>query len=647
MKRLLAISTATLLFFSCSHSAPVTLTEDAETYTLNNGIVAARVSKVTGDLVSLRYGDKEMFATGLTPDQVIEAKCSSNPDNPNWDTPTISGKAHGYWSHDAMGIRGSEPAVPSVTINPSSNGGKRGEVSVKAVSHGRRLGTGPGTNPALGDLAVDIEIRYTLEKGMSGVYTYCIFNHPAEYPLAQFGEARYCAKLAPTFDWMSVDKDVDFHYPKEHNAGDKYVYTANQTENPAFGWSSTTDNVGLFFINPSMEYMSGGPTKIEFLGHRNTSMEAEGCVLNYWRSSHYGGAEANMAEGEDWSKIIGPFLIYANSGEGHEAIYADAKAQAAKEQEKWPYSWVKGVDYPKAEERAEVRGHISIDDPYVSVPYTNFHVGLAAPQYISAREEGAPAVTVTWQRDAKHYQFWTLADGNGTFSIPKVRPGSYTLYAFADGVLGEFAKVDVEVPQGGVLDLGELKWTPIRKGEQAFEIGIPNRNGSEFYGFDQRRDPEITIKYATFFPEDINYTVGESDCSKDWFYIQVPHNTNPEAKSLPFFGVREEGRATPYVINFDLKQKPESACAVIRLALCGTSSRYLEVNVNGKDLGQWALAQTGDGVITRHGSHGIWHEEEFSFDASLLRQGTNRLVITVPEGSLNTGIVYDYLRLEI
>lgn len=93
-----------------------------------------------------------------------------------------------------------------------------------------------------------------------------------------------------------------FYYPKDLQTGDKYVFTALQSKNPAFGWSSTTYNVGLFFINPSMEYMSGGPTKVEFLGHRDTNQQAAPCVLNYWRSSHYGGAEVNVAAGEQWTK---------------------------------------------------------------------------------------------------------------------------------------------------------------------------------------------------------------------------------------------------------------------------------------------------------------------------------------------------------
>ena len=64
-----------------------------------------------------------------------------------------------------MGVRGSAPAIPSVTIDPGRNGGRIAEVSVKAISGGRKMGTGPGAGPD-GQFVSDIEIRYTLERGL-------------------------------------------------------------------------------------------------------------------------------------------------------------------------------------------------------------------------------------------------------------------------------------------------------------------------------------------------------------------------------------------------------------------------------------------------------------------------------------------------
>ena len=634
---------AVLLLAGCSSSPEVTLKEDAETYTLDNGIICARVSKVTGDLVSLRYNGTEMLATTLQPDFIPEPQGDSPADNPNWRNPSISGRAHAYWSHDAMGVRGSAPAIPSVTIDPGRNGGRIAEVSVKAISGGRKMGTGPGAGPD-GQFVSDIEIRYTLERGSSGIYTYSIFEHTPQYPLTQLGEARFCAKLAPFFDWMSVDKDRNFHYPKDLHAGDKYIYTALQSANPAFGWSSTTENLGLFFINPSMEYLSGGPTKVEFLGHRDTNEAAAPCILNYWRSSHYGGAELNVAEGEQWTKVVGPFFIYANSGSGPQDIYEDARERAEVEAARWPYDWVEGVDYPKKEDRSAVSGRLVLDDPGAAQEFTNLNVGLTAPAYISPRPAGSPQAVTDWQRDAKFYQFWTVGDSDGSFRIENVRPGKYCLHAFTDGVLGEYV-TEVSVGKGEKLDLGTLDWKPLRYGRQLWEIGVPNRNGSEFYMAGEFDDPEISLAYAELFPDDVTFTIGKSDWSRDWFFQHVPHNTDPEAEALPFYGVRSIGRATPYTIVFETDGKAEGQ-AVLRLAICGTGTRSIGVSVNGRKAGEIDGLQ-GDGVITRHGRQGIWYERDFRFDASLLEAGTNTLTLTVPEGPVNNGIIYDYIRLEL
>ena len=433
---------------------------------------------------------------------------------------------------------------------------------------------------------------------------------------------------------MSVDKSVDFHYPADHYAGDKYVYTAVQSENPAFGWSSTTDSIGFYILNPSMEYMSGGPTKVEFMGHRDTNPVAAPCVLNYWRSSHYGGAEVAVAEGERWEKVIGPFVIYLNSGSDHAGLYADARAKAAEEAAKWPYEWVSADAYAPSSERAEVSGRIVLNDSFGPGNFSVLHVGLTAPDAF-------------WQRDAKHYQFWTLGSPDGSFIIPNVREGNYTLVAFADGVLGEFARTGISVEAGKPLDLGKLEWTPVRKGRPVFEIGVPNRNGSEFRLGDSFRDPEVVLKYAELFPDDVHFTAGESDFSRDWPYLHVPHSEG-KAEVRPFFGLSGSGRATPYTIDFNLDSEPaEGAVATLRLAICGTAAEKLLVSVNGKAAGELKLKQTRDGIITRHGSHGIWYETEFPFDGSLLHAGENSLTLTLPGGSLNSGLLYDYLRLEL
>ena len=236
-------------------------------------------------------------------------------------------------------------------------------------------------------------------------------------------------------------------------------------------------------------------------------------------------------------------------------------------------------------------------------------------------------------------------DDQGNFTIKNVRAGRYTLHAFADGVLGESVKTDITVEPGKPLDLGKLTWKPVRHGKSLWEVGIPNRNGSEFYKGEDYADPSISLEYARLFPDDVNYVIGKSDFRKDWFFQHVPHNEDPNARPAPYVGIRGNGRATPFAIRFDLKDQPHGR-ATLRLALCGTGARTIEVDVNGQAAGQ-VDRLLGDGAIARHSSQGLWYERELPFDASLLKPGTNVLKLIVPAGPINNGVIYDYLRLEL
>lgn len=642
------ITFAVLLLLVPLHKAAgadaVTLEETDAEYVMDNGIVAVRVAKASGDLVSMRFQNKEMLATFLKPDGTPDLEKDPPGFNHEGLNRRMTDHQYGFWSHDAMGLPRSGDAISRITIHPDSNDGDRAEVSVKGISEGRLMGTGPGAGKE-GDFAADVEIRYSLGRGDSGVYTYSIFEHKSHYPTTSIAEARFCAKLNGFFDWMSIAEHLDMYFPKDMHRGDKYIFTALQSENPAFGWSSTTEKVGVFILNPSNEYMSGGPTKIEFLGHRDTNRIGAPCILNYWRSSHYGGAEVAVAEGEHWTKVVGPFKLFVTDGKSPEDIYAKARAQQKKEANAWPYDWVEGVDYPISKERATVSGKLNLKDPLApKSKMSNIMVGLTPPIYQSPRPEG-PSREVNWQIDAKHYQFWVDADPGGYFKIPDVRPGKYTLRAIADGVLGEFVKKDVVVEKGQSLKLGALEWTPQRYGPQVWEVGIPNRTSTEFLGAEDYADPEISLRYPELFPDDVTYVIGKSDFRKDWFFQHVPHNEDHDAKAMPYRGVVGEGRATPFTIVFDMNERPNGT-ATLRLAICGTGTRELYVAVNGERVGVIDELR-GDGVITRHSVQGIWYEKELSFDASQLTKGENTLTVTVPAGRINDGIVYDYLRLEL
>jgi rhamnogalacturonan endolyase len=573
-------------------------------------------------------------------------------------------------------------------------------------------------------VAADIEIRYALGRGDSGLYTYSVFSHKTNYPATSVGEARFCAKLNDAvFDWMTVDAHRNLKMPtacdwnhgtvmnlkeaRRMNSGlyqgqveHKYDYSADQFDVRAWGWSSTTKQVGFWFINPSVEYLSGGPTKVELSAHRDATFDdapdapAPPTLLNYWRGSHYGGSICSIAQTDAWTKVIGPFLLYCNAGPNHDAMWKDALAKAAQESAAWPYDWVSGVDYPHKAQRGTVTGRLVLNDAQAPrIKMSRLLVGLAAPDYTPVRIYRGPGSfggfglrggedatnnlgtniftggfgrgtnfsdgftnqgfgrrgrfggffgprTVDWQNDAKHYEFWVRGDASGNFAIPNIRPGTYTLHAIADGVLGEFTLTNVTVAASQTLKLGKLSWQPIRFGKQVWDIGVPNRSGAEFFKGDDYCHWGWYLEYAKLFPNDVNYVIGRSDFRRDWFFEQVPHNEDPANTTG-----EGEGRSTTWSIAFNLLSAPRGK-ATLRLALCAADTRSLAVSVNGQAIGS-VTGLAPNLSIMRDGIAGHWSERDLAFDASLMKAGQNVMKLTIPAGRLISGVIYDYLRLEL
>jgi rhamnogalacturonan endolyase len=384
-------------------------------------------------------------------------------------------------------------------------------------------------------------------------------------------------------------------------------------------------------INPSIEYLAGGPTKVELTGHLDVNPGGLPTLLNMWHGSHYGGSSLVVGEQEAWSKVIGPFLIHCNAAADHDALWQDALAKARIERRCWPYAWVSELLYPLAAGRGSVRGRLTVVDPLApKLAVCNLQVGLAAAPY----QPGGRGEAVDWQRDSKFYQFWTRADADGNFTIPNVRPGKYMLYAFADGVLGEFRLADVAVAAGERKEVGELVWKPVRHGRQLWEIGVPNRSAEEFRHGDDYWHWGLYYDYPKEFPDDVRFVIGKSDWRRDWNYCQPPRIQGERVES------------TTWSIVFDLPEAVRGK-ATLRLAIAGSRApRGVEVAVNDVAIGGTGpLPDTG--VMHRDGIRGYWCERSVAFDAARLRAGTNVLKLKVPATSWVNGVLYDYLRLEL
>ncbi len=689
----------------------VTVTDNGSTWTLDNGIVKATISKNTGAMPRLEFRGQPML------------KASG-----------------GTWEHNPAGA----PVLTNtVSIDPASNGGERAEVSIKGLTNGTYMMTrgAPG-----GGTMLDIEIRYSLGRGESGIYVYSILSHPASYPAMGAGaEDRYILRLDQGFDWITVDKDrnmleaaptdwgtgVVVHAKEQrimskgvyrNSVEHKYTYSGQQFRTPAYGWSSTKTHVGAWFINPTTEYLSGGPTRIDLDAHFGDNGDPEPIILDYWHSGHYDGTRVNIPAGEEWSRVVGPIFVYFNELKSPipvkeqelktlaatagnptvpaswtanaNALWGDALAQARVQNTAWPFAWVKGVDYTPAAQRATVTGQIILQDPQAATTkLPHLTVGLTRPDADPATIQPQTYRGVTyppsadagsWIHDARGYQFFNDGTEDGRFTLTKVRPGKYTLHASADGVLGDYAKADITVEPGKTLDLGKLVWTPVRYGHQVWELGYADKAADEFY----KGDPANVwlwgwnLRYALLFPHDVTFTIGKSDVHKDWFFEEVPHAEslawlNPEAKdpanqrygwvkaeSLEQYPQSDQqgpwrvygkGRETVWTLKFSMPAAGKGVAA-LRVALAGVNGMRggLPVTLNGQ-----AIGAVGDGAspvnarlintdaIRYNTDKGLWQERTLRFDGALLHAGENVMTFTVPAGDLSTGVVWDYLRLEL
>jgi rhamnogalacturonan endolyase len=535
-----------------------------------------------------------------------------------------------------------------------------------------------------------------------------VLHHAPGLPGYGTGESRYCLKLNPqVFDFLSVDKDRqrlmpsgdDWDQGTQMNLKEarrmttgvhkgevehKYDYSAVLAETPAYGWYGTQSHLGLWLINPSQEYLSGGPTKVELTGHLDVNPGGTPTLLNMWQGSHYGGSSLAIAPDEEWTKVIGPFAIYCNQETTAAGAHQKALARAGDEMKRWPYAWVNDVRYPTAAMRGTLTGSIVLSDAFAPrAKMSNVWVGVSAPDYLPpslwpgggrrgggtnapppnlanwGSRNGFPAL-VDWQRDAKFYQFWTRADARGNFELRNLRPGTYTLHAFGDSVLGEFSLTNVVVAAGRKKSLGHLIWQPFHFGRTLWEIGVPDRTAREFRHGDHFWQWGLYYQYPREFPHDVNFIIGKSDWRRDWNYAQPPRITanhvpalnedeetagNDNAESMP---VRPTGglEETTWRIQFTLTNAPVGK-ATLRLAFAGARDGSLvEVDINEHFIGDtgWLPAT---GVMHRDGIRGYWFERDLTFDAALLHSGTNIFKLTSAANNWTQAVMYDCVRLEL
>jgi hypothetical protein len=213
------------------------------------------------------------------------------------------------------------------------------------------------------------------------------------------------------------------------------------------------------------------------------------------------------------------------------------------------------------------------------------------------------------------YIYSVKADADGKFTLPYVRPGTYTLYAWqTQGPITQSLAKDNVVVSGDSLDLGAVDWDPPYHPNLIWQIGKADRMAGEFKFGDQPR----TSQWMLQVPADLTFTIGQSNERNDWYYAQ---------------------KTGTWTVKFNLDKIP-SGNAYLTIAIAGGGGSVTAA-MNGTDVGSLSY---GDDASVRRATNrsGVYKRNEYTFPTSVLKQGENILTLRCN----GAGLMYDTIVLE-
>lgn len=461
---------------------------------------------------------------------------------------------------------------------------------------------------------------YILRKGVSGVYTYVIVNGTEKSSGVKVKEARVCTRLASSFLDGYVDDRMQGRIPSnaemkvaekdENKVQDATYRMEDGSIYTKYDWAQFIVNdsvhglmngkVGVWNIPCSYEWLNGGPMRQELTVHATSKSPIS---IQMLQGEHLGGAAQTYADGE--SQIFGPFFIYVNSGESSEEMIADAKAESVRQKAQWPFQWFENALYPL--DRSTVSGHISVNPG-------GDNAGLQVVL-------GQPGVELI--RQGKEYMYWTKTDADGNFSIPNVRKGEYSLYAYATTgtITDELEYKDVVVTEDET-DLGEILWNPTVYKSLLWNIGENNRRSDGFMVSDDLRAYGLWEKV----PADITFCPGVSDPAADWYYAQCHNGT--------------------WTVKFNIDKVPDGDMHFTASVAGATNKPNVAVKVNGLSVTTWSFSSNDAAIYRSANQAGRHWLKTCEFPASMLKEGENTLDLVMSGISKNGGVMYDCLKLE-
>jgi autotransporter-associated beta strand protein len=675
-----------------SSAANVTVTDNGDgTVTMANGLVSMKCSKSDGSVSAF-------YLAGLPTTNLID----SSQDYALSLTHIGSG-TNDWWTSvsDAYGA----------TYSVVTNNGQIADIMIR-----NPIASG---NPAMFPNGVwDWAEHHVMRAGEAGFYTYHVWRHWPNQPAAYYTADSWQGRLSSIFSaaqnpdgstydaWDLCNSDVPIglsvggNPPGSTSAGvpgevvimpytnyftqptgtnyepgwpaytqpcgltsdlhptwTKYDWSSYQGSSNSFrnAWGASTEHVGVFTLLGSAEFINGGPTKLKgaVSGDYMYNDDFEGHGLG---SSPTPSAPA----GATFTKVIGPYFMYANTGTNHLQLWQDAQNMGALMASNWPYAWMDESerDYPR--HRGTVTGTIM----------AKTGESTANPVVILGNADAADG---DWMyQGASNYLFWTTGDAGGNFSIPKVRPGNYVLFSYVPGIWGQLQVSNIIVLPDQTNNLGVIAWNPPHLQQRLWRVGTPDHTTKEFRFGNLPKQFGLWWRYLNERGQnDLNFTIGQSADSNDWYYAQCIMAITPQSGATNLTDHTQTNGiywGPKWNVIFNLTNLPTSN-VLFTLALAGGRGTAFYTYINGVNATPSPYQSTG--YYTVDGANiyrdvvavGRYQYYQISFAPSLFVVGTNTLSITIRQGGASTtwnignitngypdllsgGLMYDFLQME-
>jgi rhamnogalacturonan endolyase len=424
---------------------------------------------------------------------------------------------------------------------------------------------------------------------------------------------------------------------------------------------------GAWLVHNTRESYYGGPIHADLV--------VDGIVYNYMVSGHFGAPVPNITHGFD--RTWGPQFYYFNRGQPEtslEELRADAAQFADPE---WNLEFYDSIadhipNYVPSSQRTTFEGTIELP------------AGAERPIIVLSENKQDFQLNV-FKVESK--QYWAEVNAEtGGFRIPLVAEGVYRVTIYADGIFGWYIEDDVTVSKASCRKekhSWQFSWEEESAGTEVWRVGIPDKSSGEFlHGVQpdtsKPLEPEqYRIYWGQYhfpddFPSGVNFHVGESSAAEDLNYIHwsfVPGKANFLHPEPVYENVNN------WTISFDLEASDlsDTTEATFTVQIAGTktvngnnkwgiidhpySNLPWTVNVNGAYESTWVIP------YWRSGSCGVRSavqcqntENKFVFPTSLLKEGRNEFVLSLPYNASSTEtallpdalyVQYDALRLEL